>query len=597
MKKLINGTKKLISNNGNVNFYIKQGTNTVVDIDVKPHVKTVVFSSIGYTGNLMFALCNVRKQFPDVEEIRIDAGIYLLEISNMMFPNVKKVISHSNSFQSDSTCLIKNGCGGRILKNTFCKPEGEAIDLKDIHIIEDYALEGCKSHHLINSDSIRACTNFSFRGYSCLILPDNDKSIISINDTIMLDVNGDKEVVDIPSTINVISLSAKFCSQKVIVHSIDTLSLFTRQQKSDISVLEFAADNKIEPFEFITVYSHYFEFNAFAVSADNPYYTSVDGVIYTKDMKLLVCGPRSRTQHLDIPEGVEYISDYAFLNGKITSVSIPSSVKEIGRSAFQSCNKLEHVSLGGTQVIKPYAFANCCKLQELTIPESVRIICNNAFAASGLTELQILEGITNIDSFAFAECNISNIVIPKSLLFIGAGNFHNTKSFTLSSYTHGLITSVTPNSGTDYKGYTEIQTFTFPNGKTLYLPAILTREMASRIDAYLSCRQINDEYIEKAYECAVSSAAKQDIAIQMYKYLKLDSIASYLRRVGNSILKRKIQEKDEEGAIEFVQLGLTTKNTLKSALKKANLCDLTLLSAYLLSYINQSDDSKTSFRL
>ena len=75
MKKLINGTKKLISNNGNVEFYIKQGTNNVIDINVKPHVKTVVFSSIGWNYSLMFLLSGVQKQFPDVEEIRIDAGV------------------------------------------------------------------------------------------------------------------------------------------------------------------------------------------------------------------------------------------------------------------------------------------------------------------------------------------------------------------------------------------------------------------------------------------------------------------------------------------------------------------------------------------
>ena len=345
MKKLINGTKKLISNNGNVEFYIKQGTNNVIDINVKPHVKTVVFSSIGWNYSLMFLLSGVQKQFPDVEEIRIDAGVYMLEISNMMFPNVKNVISHSNTFQSDSTCLIKNGCGGLILKNAFCKSEDEVIDLKNIYMIDDYALEGCKSHHLINSDSIRECTDSSFKGFSCFILPENDESIVSINDTIMLDANEDKEVVDIPSTISVISPSAKFCSQKVIVHSINTIKLFSQQQKSDISVLGFALDNKIEPSEFINGISRYFEFNDFMISDDNPYYTSVDGVIYTKDMKSLVCGPRSRTQHLDIPEGVEYICDYAFLNGKITSVSIPPSVKEIGLSAFQSCNELEHISL------------------------------------------------------------------------------------------------------------------------------------------------------------------------------------------------------------------------------------------------------------
>lgn len=50
-----------------------------------------------------------------------------------------------------------------------------------------------------------------------------------------------------------------------------------------------------------------------------------------------------------INEGTRLIADYAFYGTKITAVSVPASVKAVGKNAFAECAKLEDVYYGGTE--------------------------------------------------------------------------------------------------------------------------------------------------------------------------------------------------------------------------------------------------------
>ncbi len=78
----------------------------------------------------------------------------------------------------------------------------------------------------------------------------------------------------------------------------------------------------------------------------------------------------------------------AFVNCKITSVYIPSSVKIIGDSAFHSCTSLSSVTIKeGAISIGGGAFASCTQLTSIIIPASVTTIENDAFRGGGLTSI------------------------------------------------------------------------------------------------------------------------------------------------------------------------------------------------------------------
>ena len=88
-----------------------------VDIGIKDGVDTVVFSGGG--SEVSINLRNVNKQFPYVKTILIGEDVVDINISNFMFPNVRKVTSNSEYFHN-GRYLVKNACFKRIILDDIC---------------------------------------------------------------------------------------------------------------------------------------------------------------------------------------------------------------------------------------------------------------------------------------------------------------------------------------------------------------------------------------------------------------------------------------------------------------------------------------------
>lgn len=73
----------------------------------------------------------------------------------------------------------------------------------------------------------------------------------------------------------------------------------------------------------------------YVVDAENSTYTSLDGVLYTKDMKTLVSCPVSKPGVFTVPEGVETLAESSFTCSN-TGVILPSSLRTIEDEAFSS---------------------------------------------------------------------------------------------------------------------------------------------------------------------------------------------------------------------------------------------------------------------
>ena len=142
------------------------------------------------------------------------------------------------------------------------------------------------------------------------------------------------------------------------------------------------------------------------VDAGNQSFTSIDGVLYTKDQSVLLAFPNALTS-VKIPQGVTNIGGWAFEGcNSLKSVTIPEGVTTIENNAFKECGGLESVVMpSGLKKIGWDAFDNCRSLKSVTIPDGVCDIGGRAFRGCGeLASLTLPKGLTTIGDNAFLGC-------------------------------------------------------------------------------------------------------------------------------------------------------------------------------------------------
>ena len=201
-----------------------------------------------------------------------------------------------------------------------------------------------------------------------------------------------------------------------------------------------------------------------AVNENNANYKSLDGVLFSKDEKILYSYPANKSgSEYVVPSSVEVI-DAAFSTVlKLETLIIGDNVKTIKSGAIAYCPNLKNVSIGnGVEVVEenafmfdmyenkityneydnalylgndsnPYLILVKAKDKDITncsINERTRIICDYAFCmCSSLKSVTIPNGITRIPNMTFYYCtSLKNIVIPESVTEIGANAFGNCSS-------------------------------------------------------------------------------------------------------------------------------------------------------------------------
>lgn len=151
---------------------------------------------------------------------------------------------------------------------------------------------------------------------------------------------------------------------------------------------------------------------AFNVSPENEYFTSIDGVIYTKDLETLVAYPPAKG--VDISDDNVVLDDSAGL-----SYTIPDGVRVIRSKAFYKCGYLEEINLPDSlEIIEEKAFHYCSAVKGFTLPEGLIEIGKDAFAycwSEDFTELSIPASVERIGEYAMYNTNaIVTIYVNKT---------------------------------------------------------------------------------------------------------------------------------------------------------------------------------------
>ena len=185
------------------------------------------------------------------------------------------------------------------------------------------------------------------------------------------------------------------------------------------------------------------QLSAFTTNSGNARYKAQDGVLYSADIKRIIIYPALATGGFTIPETVERIeaSAFAYCAGLTGTIVLPEKLRFIGDYAFYGCEQLTGfeaapgniryaakdnilyskamdslficpLSISGSftapftvKYIGYSAFDGCEKITEINLPATVNYIDNYAFEnCTGLTKIRLNENVNTIGSSAFYSC-------------------------------------------------------------------------------------------------------------------------------------------------------------------------------------------------
>ena len=111
----------------------------------------------------------------------------------------------------------------------------------------------------------------------------------------------------------------------------------------------------------------------------------------------------------------------------LKKIIMPSSLKDVGESAFYGCSNLESVELSALRHIRGGTFAKCTSLKSIVIPEGPWAVTSGAF--SGCTSLEYVSlpsTCRELRQSVFSGCkSLKSINLPVALTSIGNQAFYN----------------------------------------------------------------------------------------------------------------------------------------------------------------------------
>lgn len=163
------------------------------------------------------------------------------------------------------------------------------------------------------------------------------------------------------------------------------------------------------------------------VDENNVVYSSYDGMLLNKEKTELICCPGGKTS-CDIPSSVRTIGRSAFEEcKKIENIILPEKLEAIGRNAFAVCDGLTTIKIpDNVENLDSLIFTGCKSLKDVILPGGVRRYIGGLFGQnSGVRSVKIGEGTREIDGMFSDLEHLTTAYLPASLSYIGADTFAN----------------------------------------------------------------------------------------------------------------------------------------------------------------------------
>ena len=173
---------------------------------------------------------------------------------------------------------------------------------------------------------------------------------------------------------------------------------------------------------------------------------------------------RAQSKCVVIEDSVTSIGEYALaFCEKLTSISLPQSMRTVCEGAFWECSSLEAIVIPDSVSIGGNAFYSCISLRSVTFSEHLLELGRGAFSkCASLDSVCIPNSIKTIDA-TFDRCtSLKYVYIPSSITSIGGLVFNGCESL------HSVVipNSVKTMGGSVFKDCIALDSITIPNSVT-----------------------------------------------------------------------------------------------------------------------------------
>lgn len=316
------------------------------------------------------------------------------------------------------------------VKEEFVK---EVILPSGIHVLEETAIAGClylRNVELPDTIEIIGNRNFCDDGYPSEWLRDMAES----SENGMFIVNGHllycsrkEETIVVPDGVKVVHESAFWNSdaeEVVLPEGVKAVYSFPYRMKR-IRI----PDSVVDIGESTIRYTPWLK---------DQYYWSDDGMVIIHGILVAV---RDEQEEVVVPDGVWKIGSAFRNNEKLTKVTIPDSVIEIGDCAFEDCINLKEVAMSdNVRRIGDESFSDCDSLTGIKLPKEVQLIEEAAFAGcDSLSDIEWNDKLVSMREAAFFGCPIETLEIPASVKNIAEAVFIDCNALRKVSVTNDMI--------------------------------------------------------------------------------------------------------------------------------------------------------------